>query len=760
MKYSSELEETNNIEMASEISNDNEDIISNHSNDSDISLLNDSGGPGAINDHEIDYSYVSINHDADSLQIKPKKSKKIICIIITLILLVLIYIIYSVVSYIITRFSHECIEPVITDEDYSIVRGKPYKDKFGIDLNQYMQKNMHSQKIPNNDTLENWDLYTPMCPHLEPVHYPEEILNPNCEELSLQFVNFNREDEIKIPYSLHLHNITNQIKKFNEWNKDSNKKIPNYRNEDVNSLFSDEYHPFDYGFYEEKETKFKTEEDIKAFYKKVVNSRMDEVPDPRHRRFFSFILFNSEFDFLDLFLATYYEIIDYFVIYESNVTFSGNPKPLLLTRMLTETNRYDKFKDKIITLPIPMSNICATRAFTKEGNARRRVVEMGLRAVNARHGDIFMHGDLDELPKPHIVTRLKKCGGWEHLQAGIGGGPKSTREKKVESYLDDRSLYEQFPKNKYDFPDLEYERVLSLCFNTWYYKYSFRFIEDIDVATRTTPNIAIFDAKRALGQYPEEYRNLSNENEKRSIKNKKRDDKINGNENTSHQQNQASEKRNYTDPLTKPYFDPYEGYSYRGFLGDAMRDITFQNVKKFNDKTDVVLWSAGWHMSSFLPTIDHFLNKILSYSHFDRFYFMSDEQLREYMIKHINEGRVYDDVDYYDFPIAYPKPPEKNYKYDFTYKTWLSFNDDHEKFKEVKFMLDHEIPDSVLQNPICYSYMIDRSFGLTKKLWWQVIPKDQWATVDFEKLDRETLEEITPSEIPDVLKPKALRNEN
>lgn len=54
---------------------------------------------------------------------------------------------------------------------------------------------------------------------------------------------------------------------------------------------------------------------------------------------------------------------------------------------------------------------------------------------------------------------------------------------------------------------------------------------------------------------------------------------------------------------------------------------------------------------------------------------------------------------------------------------------------------------------------MDREFGLNKQLWWQVIPKEEWDTVDFDKLDKETLEAITPSNIPESFKPKPLRNE-
>ncbi len=80
--------------------------------------------------------------------------------------------------------------------------------------------------------------------------------------------------------------------------------------------------------------------------------------------------------------------------------------------MLTETDRYDRFRDKIITPPLPLSKACTTRLFSKEAQAKRQVIEYGLRVVQARHGDIYMHGDLDELSKLHIVLRLKNVEDW------------------------------------------------------------------------------------------------------------------------------------------------------------------------------------------------------------------------------------------------------------------------------------------------------------------------------------------------------------
>ncbi|ORX87852.1 hypothetical protein BCR32DRAFT_101676 [Anaeromyces robustus] len=159
-----------------------------------------------------------------------------------------------------------CSEPTINDKEYSKIKGESYYDKYGIDLNQYLTKEMYSQKIPGNDTLDSWDLYTPVCPHLEPVHYPKEILNPNCEDIGLQFVDFKNNLGRGKPHILHLHSITTQIKNWNEWSKRDDKIVPNYYYKNVENLVDDTYHPFDYGYYDENETILKNEEDTISFY--------------------------------------------------------------------------------------------------------------------------------------------------------------------------------------------------------------------------------------------------------------------------------------------------------------------------------------------------------------------------------------------------------------------------------------------------------------------------------------------------------------
>ena len=48
--------------------------------------------------------------------------------------------------------------------------------------------------------------------------------------------------------------------------------------------------------------------------------------------------------------------------------------------------------------------------------------------------------------------------------------------------------------------------------------------------------------------------------------------------------------------------------------------------------------------------------------------------------------------------------------------------------------------------------MIDRDYGFEKKIWRQVIPREQGDTVLFEELDEDTLKKITPSQLSESFK--------
>jgi len=680
------------------------------------------------------------------------------------------------------------------------LKGKPRIDPYGVDLNVHILDGIYTAGF-NGDlhaSVEDWDLYTPPCPYLHPVKYPESILHPHCEGSSLQISNYDKNSGKDLPYSLRLDSITNQMEKWEDWKK-YNGTNPKYGERRVSELLGDEYHPFDYGYTGKDTTNAIGDND---FYSGVIRSRMDEVPDPRRRRLFSFIMFNGEFDLLDLYLAEYYEVIDYFVIYESNSTFSGHPKPLYFTRTLFETDRYNRFKDKLIPLPCEIivdEDNGRGKGFPKEHLARRTVIEKGLRAVHARHGDLFMHGDLDEMPKVHILSRMKKCGGWEHLQAGIGGGPKSFKDPDTKSYFIDKAMN----VNMTDFGEykVDYERHLSVGFLAWFYEYSFNIIQNKSVGTVAHPNIAIFDARRSLGQLVDytnkapEFKFYEGKTAKKVVKTNKttvsntKSDKANVNKTNANKANSNKAKSNknnssktkskrsegaqeHYDPILDPNFDVYQGYTYtdntndrkigKGYLGEYARFVSSDlNIAVKEEKP--IIWNSGWHLSSFLPTIHHFYNKISSYSHFNVYEKKSKEEIEEDIITRI-KGHFYiygKKRKYASNEIYFPPTYEGGYEYHTDYNYWEeNTRPNHTPKKSFTTYVDNikrDIPTQVWKNPICYNFMIDRDHGLDKKLWWEVVPKEEWKTVRFETLDDSLLKEIIPKNLPENLKDPMLK---
>ena len=112
-------------------------------------------------------------------------------------------------------------------------------------------------------------------------------------------------------------------------------------------------------------------------------------------------LFFNELDLLDLRLNILDPYIDYFVISEATITFSGKPKPLYF---LNNKNRYEKFKDKIIHVIVDdtpeVKDQWDREIFQREGMLR------GL--VSCNNEDMIISSDLDEIPNPDILKECKK----------------------------------------------------------------------------------------------------------------------------------------------------------------------------------------------------------------------------------------------------------------------------------------------------------------------------------------------------------------
>lgn len=107
-------------------------------------------------------------------------------------------------------------------------------------------------------------------------------------------------------------------------------------------------------------------------------------------------LFFNENDLLEIRLNELYKVVDYFVIFESNITFSKKDKGFLL-----DEQRFSKFKDKIIYLK-NSNSIRSPDPWTFETFQRDKIID-GL--VLAQNKDMIILSDLDEIPKKDSVIK-------------------------------------------------------------------------------------------------------------------------------------------------------------------------------------------------------------------------------------------------------------------------------------------------------------------------------------------------------------------
>lgn len=134
-------------------------------------------------------------------------------------------------------------------------------------------------------------------------------------------------------------------------------------------------------------------------------------PLERRRKIIDGFLFNNELDLLELRFEVLYDVVDYFVLIESNNTFQNTRKPLVFAE---NKQRFARFADKIIhyayLFPSPRvkENIWAI-----EYEHRNAVGQYGVRQVLEQERNVTLDGDdlvfsmdIDEIPDPVLVNWL------------------------------------------------------------------------------------------------------------------------------------------------------------------------------------------------------------------------------------------------------------------------------------------------------------------------------------------------------------------
>jgi len=154
---------------------------------------------------------------------------------------------------------------------------------------------------------------------------------------------------------------------------------------------------------------------------------------------FDCFTFFDELDILEIRLNELSPYVDFFVLVESNLTFTGNEKPLYFQQ---NKHRFRSFQKKIIHIPVTNLKdppiITNQPPFSREKEFQnnpvvwsrefyqRNCITRGLN--NANPDDIIIIGDVDEIPNTKIFKNLK-----------IGKKPLALRQKVYYYYLNNLS---------------------------------------------------------------------------------------------------------------------------------------------------------------------------------------------------------------------------------------------------------------------------------------------------------------------------------
>ncbi|PGH09556.1 beta-1,4-mannosyl-glycoprotein beta-1,4-N-acetylglucosaminyltransferase [Blastomyces parvus] len=149
----------------------------------------------------------------------------------------------------------------------------------------------------------------------------------------------------------------------------------------------------------------------------------DQNTPPPARKVYDIFLLNTELDWLEIRLNELSDHVDYFIIVESNITFTGHPKPTLLT----DPNiwaKFSRFHGKIIHHLVEGDGENVRKAFDREkfqrdsgftqvfptlGQQSTKNPVTAKPAAAPQLGDVIIVSDIDEIPRPATVTLLRTC---------------------------------------------------------------------------------------------------------------------------------------------------------------------------------------------------------------------------------------------------------------------------------------------------------------------------------------------------------------
>ena len=207
------------------------------------------------------------------------------------------------------------------------------------------------------------------------------------------------------------------------------------------------------------------------------------------------MIFSVELDLLEIRMRELYNVVDKFIVVESNVTFSGEPRPYLFP---ANQKQFAFAKDKIIYAQVGNLHLHGASSlredpFENERRMRQGVTDVIDKIAKPEVDSIILQSDVDEIPSARAVSLLKHCTGWGNIMHlgmpsylysfefpmqrepidsmkvnnGEGHGPRQLRAA-AKRYIP--GLYDGFTHSRLS------DAILELA--GWHVTFGFRYIED------------------------------------------------------------------------------------------------------------------------------------------------------------------------------------------------------------------------------------------------------------------------------------------
>jgi len=219
----------------------------------------------------------------------------------------------------------------------------------------------------------------------------------------LQIDKLNKDDYLIEPELLSsISNVVNEYKTiFIEQMKINFQNNFNFQVEPRLNCIINEY---SINFIEQMEFKIKNE----MILQHLQNLEFKLLKQIANNKIIDCFIFYNELDLLTYRLNILNEIVDYFVLVESTLTFSGNPKELYYQE---NKHLFEKFNDKIIhivvdEMPFKFPDINKNQQWENE-EFQRNSIKLGISKLRLNNHDLIIIADIDEIPDPETLNLIK-----------------------------------------------------------------------------------------------------------------------------------------------------------------------------------------------------------------------------------------------------------------------------------------------------------------------------------------------------------------